>query len=203
MFFARVGSPNRVVAIAILVIAACLIPWIVFLGFSLPPRYQAGHWPLLWIGYDVGEVSVLAFAAWAAWFRREILAPACLVLAVLLFCDAWFDIVTSWGHRDQWVTLATGLGGEIPLGVAFLLIYRWLVLRALKAFHEAMHDGVATPHLATTTFILPNTVLDPATAAVNVEASIPHDSVERRTESAEPDLKGVPGDAPSGLEDQS
>lgn len=152
---ARIGPANRVIAVVTLVTAVCLIPWIVFLGFSLPPHYDAGHWPLLWIGYDVAEMTVLAFAAWAAWFRREVLAPACLVVAVLLLCDAWFDVVTSWGHRDQWVTLATGLGAEIPLGIVFLWIYRLLVLKALAAFHESVHDGIVVSHLVDAPLLVP------------------------------------------------
>jgi hypothetical protein len=187
MNLGRIGPPNKVVALTILVIATCLIPWIVFLGFSLPPHYDAGHWPLLWIGYDVGEVTVLAFAAWAAWFRREVLAPACLVLAILLFCDAWFDIVTSWGHRDQWITLATGIGAEIPLGIAFLLIYRWLVLKALNAFHEAVHDGLSSPHLVTTTLLFPKGT-STGTAVTIGEASIAHDRTDRNVELSHPDL---------------
>jgi hypothetical protein len=128
----RFKRPNRAVAVATAVMAGALIPWIILLGFTLPPRYDAGHWRLLWVGYDVAEVAVLAFAAWAAWFRRQILITISLVAAVLLFCDAWFDIVTSWGRRDQWVTLATGLGAEIPLGLFFLWLFRLLVLRTFR-----------------------------------------------------------------------
>lgn len=150
---ARFGQPNRVVAAVTLAVALGLISWIVLLGFTLPPRYDAGHWPLLWIGYDVAEVAVLAFAAWAAWFRRQVLATTALVAGVLLLCDAWFDIVTSWGHRDQWVTLATGLGAEIPLAVFFLWLYRTLLMRSLATFHELAHDGVVGQRLVDTPFV--------------------------------------------------
>jgi hypothetical protein len=149
----RFKSPNRAVAVATAVFAGALIPWIVLLALTLPPRYDAGHWRILWVGYDVAEVLVLGFAAWASWFRRQILIPISLVAAVLLFCDAWFDIVTSWGRRDQWVTLATGLGAEIPLGLFFLWLCRLLVLRSIRAFHQALDDGVATPHLLAQTFL--------------------------------------------------
>ncbi len=149
----RFKSPNRAVAIATAVLAGGLIPWIVLLALTLPPRYEAGHWQVLWVGYDVAEVLMLAFAAWASWFRRQILIPISLVTAVLLFCDAWFDIVTSWGHGDQWVTLATGLGAVIPLGLFFLWLSRLLVLRSIRAFHEALGDGVATAELLRQTLL--------------------------------------------------
>src|SRR5579875_2380703 len=165
------AQPNRVIAVATMLMAVALIPWIVFLGLSLPPRYDAGHWRLLWIGYDVAEVGVLAFAAWAAWSRRQILGSTSLVAAILLFSDAWFDIVTSWGHRDQWVTLATGLGVEIPLGIFFLWLHRALVLRALRAFHDAAHDGLVTSRLLDAPFV-------EAVTAVRAEVSSPEDAAE-------------------------
>jgi hypothetical protein len=107
------------VSTVFLVVAAVLVPWTVFLGLSLPPKYDAGHWNLLGTGFDVALVCVLAYAAWAAWFGRQILASTAIVAGTLLMCDAWFDIITSIGHRDQWLTLLTGLGGELPLAVFF------------------------------------------------------------------------------------
>jgi hypothetical protein len=56
-----------------------LIPWRILLGLTLPPKYDAGHWNLLWTGFDVGLFFVLGYAAWAAWFRGE------LPLAVFFF----------------------------------------------------------------------------------------------------------------------
>jgi hypothetical protein len=155
-------SPNRVLAFAALVVVVALIPWIILLGFTLPPRYTAGHWRLLWIGYDVAEVTVLSLVAWTAWFRRQALGTVALVAAILLFCDAWFDIVTSWGHRDQWVTLATGLGVEIPLGLFFLWLYRRLILRSMEAFHSVAHDGVVTTRFFTAPFIFLTNAQEPA-----------------------------------------
>ena len=36
-----------------------LIPWTILLGLTLPPKYDAGHWNLLWAGFDVGLLFVL------------------------------------------------------------------------------------------------------------------------------------------------
>lgn len=137
----RSAPANKVIAVVVLVMAAGMIPWIIFLVLTLPRRYDAGHWRLLWVGFDAAEVAVLAYMGWAAWFRREILAATALVLAVLMFCDAWFDIVTSFGHGGQWVTLATGFGVEIPIGIFFVWLYRRIVMRSLVAYHQAAHDG--------------------------------------------------------------
>jgi hypothetical protein len=125
--------------------AAGLIPWTVFLGLSLPGKYDAGHWGLLWTGFDVVLLAVLGYAGWAAWFRRQILATTAIVAGTLLLCDAWFDIITSIGNSDEWLSLLTGFGLEIPLAVFFLCLYRHIILRTLEALHLRLNDG-PTPH---------------------------------------------------------
>ena len=131
----------RLLSTIFLVAAMALIPWTVLLGLTLPPKYDAGHWNVLWTGFDVGLLFVLGYAAWAAWFRRQILASIAIVAGTLLLCDAWFDIITSIGHRDQWLTLLTGFGGELPLALFFFWLYRRIVLDTLAAFHELLGDG--------------------------------------------------------------
>lgn len=130
----------QVLSAAFLAMAAILVPWTVFLGVSLPPKYDAGHWNILWTGFDVGLIAVLGYAAWAAWFRRQVLATTAIVAGTLLLCDAWFDIMTSIGRRDQWVTLLTGFAVELPLAVFFLWLYRRIVLDALGALYRLAGD---------------------------------------------------------------
>ncbi len=131
----------RQLSTVFLAIATGLVPWVLFLGFSLPPRYDAGHWNLLWIGFDVALVAVLASAAWAAWFRRQVLASTAVVAGTLLLCDAWFDIMTSFGRPGEWVTLVTGFGGELPLAAFFFWLYRRIVLETLAALHARLGEG--------------------------------------------------------------
>jgi len=131
----------EIMASVLLISAAALVPWTVFLGLSLPGKYDAGHWSLLWTGFDVVLLSVLAYAGWAAWFRRQILATTAIVAGTLLLCDAWFDIITSIGNGDVWLSLLTGFGAEIPLAVFFLLLYRHIILRTLEAVHLRLDEG--------------------------------------------------------------
>ena len=131
---------TQLLSTVLLVAATAMIVWTIFLGLTLPRKYDAGHWDLLWTGFDVGLFCVLGYAAWAAWFRRQVLATTAIVAGTLLLCDAWFDIVTSIGHRDQWLTLLTGLGGELPLAVFFFWLYRRIVLNTLAAFHQRLGD---------------------------------------------------------------
>ena len=137
----------RQLSTAFLAIATGLVPWVLFLGFSLPPRYDAGHWNLLWIGFDVALVAVLAYAAWAAWFRRQVLALTAVVAGTLLLCDAWFDIVTSFGRPGEWITLLTGFGGELPLAAFFFWLYRRIVLETFAALHARLGEGTAPRRL--------------------------------------------------------
>jgi len=55
-----------------------------------------------------------------------------MVAGTLLFCDAWFDMVTSFGHRDEWLTLLTGFGAELPLGVFFFWLYRRIAMTTMS-----------------------------------------------------------------------
>ena len=131
----------EIMASVLLVFAVGLIPWTVFLGLSLPRQYDAGHWKLLWTGFDVVLLSVLGYAGLAAWLRRQILATTAIVAGTLLLCDAWFDIVTSLGNSDEWVSMLTGFGAEIPLAVFFLCLYRHIILKTLEALHLRLDDG--------------------------------------------------------------
>ena len=126
----------QLVSLCFLIGAGALIPWTIFLGLSLPPRYDADHWRLLWTGFDAALIAVLLLAAWAAWFRRHILAALGMVAGTLLFCDAWFDMVTSFGHRDEWLTMLTGFGVELPLGVFFFWLYRRMAMAAMSVLHQ-------------------------------------------------------------------
>jgi hypothetical protein len=143
----------------------------VFLGMSLPPKYDAGHWNLLWTGFDAGLACVLGYAAWAAWFRRQIVASTAIVAAVLLICDAWFDVITSLGHTDQWLTLLTAFGGELPLAAYFLWLYRRIVLNTLAAFHELLGDGPPPRRLHEAQILALPTRLPPMSAAIESSVS--------------------------------
>jgi hypothetical protein len=135
-FHLSLSRRAQLVSLCFLVGAGALIPWTVFLALTLPPRYDAEHWRLLWTGFDAALVAVLLLAAWAAWYRRQILAAIAMVAGTLLVCDAWFDMVTSLGHRDEWLTMLTGFGAELPLGIFFFWLYRRMAMTTMSALHQ-------------------------------------------------------------------
>jgi hypothetical protein len=62
--------------------------------------------------------------------RRQLLLLTAFATAVLLVCDAWFDILTA-GPSDFWISVLTAALGDLPLAV--LLITGTLRLVRLTA----------------------------------------------------------------------
>jgi hypothetical protein len=104
----------RWVAPAFIFCSAVLVPWIVYLGFSLPERQVSRHYDAAWVGFDVFELVALAATGYLALRRSRYLALASASAATLLVTDAWFDVVTSpRNHIAEAVVLAVFI--EIPL----------------------------------------------------------------------------------------
>jgi hypothetical protein len=141
---ARIG---RIIAIAMGVAALSLIPWTVFLGFTLPRRYDAHHWSLLWIGFDIIVCGVLASFAWLTWKRRQLMAVMAIIAGTLLFCDAWFDVITAWGNSDSWVTLVTAFCAELPLAVFLYWVAYRIIRRSLAAYYALIGQAEHPPGL--------------------------------------------------------
>jgi hypothetical protein len=108
-------------------VAAGMLAWIVILGVSLPSTASTREWRLVWIGFDVGELSALLVTLWAIYRSRQIAIPAALISGTLFVCDAWFDVVLSWGTSGWWLSVASAIFIEIPLAAVLWLSARSLV----------------------------------------------------------------------------
>jgi hypothetical protein len=97
-----------------------LIPWIVYLGFSLPSNYVAQNWPATWMGFDCLLVAFMAATAVLGWLRRQLVVLPAFTTGVLLICDAWFDILTAGTGRNLAVPVLTAALGELPLAVIMI-----------------------------------------------------------------------------------
>jgi hypothetical protein len=118
---------RRRFVVVIGVTSVLMIPWVIALAVTLPPRYLAGHWRLTWVGFDLILGATLAVTAWAALRRRQIMILAAIVSGTLLASDAWFDMVTASG-RDRWVSVATAVLIELPLA-AWLFFVSYHIVR--------------------------------------------------------------------------
>ena len=104
-----------------------LIIWIGVLAATLPRFYRAGSWRGAWVGFDIALLIAFAVTGWAAWRRRQFLIISLVVLATLLCCDAWFDVVLDARTKGFELSLLTALVIELPLaGVAILITRRLL-----------------------------------------------------------------------------
>jgi hypothetical protein len=105
---------SRWVAPVFLLCSVVLIPWIVYLGLSLPERQVSHHYDAAWVGFDVFELIALSATGYFALRRSRYLALAAASAATLLVVDAWFDILTSPRHQMlESIVLAVVI--ELPL----------------------------------------------------------------------------------------
>ena len=130
---ARPGSRRRRM-IVVLVIATCcvlLAAWTAMLAATLPMQYRAGGWRGAWVGFDVALLIALGATGWAAWHGRQVLILCLTVVATLLLCDAWFDVVLDIRTRGFTMSLFTAVAVEVPLAVLAVLGARRLLRLSL------------------------------------------------------------------------
>ena len=96
-----------------------LIPWMIYLAFTLPENYVAHNWPATWIGFDCVLIAFMAVTAVLGWLRRQLVLLPAFATGVLLICDAWFDILTA-GPGQMWVSVLTAALGNLPLAVIMI-----------------------------------------------------------------------------------
>jgi hypothetical protein len=120
-----------------------LIPWTVVLALTLPNQYQANHWRLTWVGFDVLLLLGMGITSYLGWRRRQAVIGAAIAVGTLLVCDAWFDISLDLGTSGVWLSLASALFIELPL--AGFLIHRALVLMQLAVQHGYPQTQMVIP----------------------------------------------------------
>ena len=118
--------PRRVVSRWIIrvyaALAVAIIPWIVWLAWTLPERSVSSHYRLAWVGFDLLLCGALARTAWLAWRRSPFVVNVAAATAALLVVDAWFDVTTSPGGADLVVSALQAVLLELPLAVFSLII---------------------------------------------------------------------------------
>lgn len=121
----------------IVICLAVLVPWTIFLGFSLPDQYRAHHWRLAWAGFDCVLLLGLSLTGYLGWRRRQAVIPALIATATLLICDAWFDITLDLGTSDVWWSIASAVLIELPLAAFFLnRAFNMIKLTILHAYRQ-------------------------------------------------------------------
>lgn len=128
---------RRLAAKVLIICLAVLVPWTIFLGFSLPDQYRAHHWRLAWAGFDCLLLLGLSLTGYLGWRRRQAVIPALIATATLLVCDAWFDISLDLGTPEVWWSLASAALIELPLAAFFLnRAFTMIKLTILQAYRQ-------------------------------------------------------------------
>jgi hypothetical protein len=124
----RPGTSWKWDLLLVVIIGGCILlaAWIGYLAVSLPSFYRAGSWRGAWVGFDLAELFMFAVTGWAAWKRRQILIICLIVLATLLLCDAWFDVVLDARTSGFLSSLVSALVIEVPIAVIAVLVARRL-----------------------------------------------------------------------------
>jgi hypothetical protein len=107
--------PARWVTLLLGLVAIGLVPWTLYLTFSLPSRHVTFHYDLAWVGFDVALACAFAATTLAALRRSHWLVPLAAVTGTMLVCDAWFDVVTSQNGSEMWEAVVEALLAELPL----------------------------------------------------------------------------------------
>jgi hypothetical protein len=125
----RTRDRRRRAVILGVIIVCCLVlaAWTGLLAATLPKYYRSGGWRGAWVGFDIALLAAFAATGWASWRRRQILIVCLVVLATLLCCDAWFDVVLDARTSGFWLSLVSALVVELPLAAVSILGARRLI----------------------------------------------------------------------------
>jgi hypothetical protein len=128
-------------ALALVVVAIGLIPWTLFLAYSLPSRHvQTDFYDVGWAGFDVLLATMLALTGIGLLRRAYWTQGTAASVATLLVCDAWFDVLGSSHDGERLVALMLAIFAELPTAVICALI----AFDAERAFEQA-HRYVRLP----------------------------------------------------------
>jgi hypothetical protein len=96
-------------------VALFLVPWTLWLTFTLPSRHVTDRYDLAWVGFDIALAAALGATAFAAIRQSRWLVPLAAMTGTMLVCDAWFDVVTSHTGAEMLEAALEAAFAELPL----------------------------------------------------------------------------------------
>ena len=110
----------------LLALGVFTLPWTANLAIDLPDKSEAAHYNASWVGFDLLLCALLIRTGWSLLRRRAYVEVTAAMTAVMLFIDAWFDVLSAPTAKEFAVALALALCVELPLGFFCL----WVSVRA-------------------------------------------------------------------------
>jgi len=133
-----VPQPRGWLAPLFLLAGIGLLPWTVYLVATLPGRHlQTGYYDVAWGGFDIALAGLLVATGVGLLRKRLWVQSTATAAATMLFCDAWFDVLSSQPGTERLVAIALALFAELPTAVVCLLIARHVEEVAERAQHYA------------------------------------------------------------------
>lgn len=150
----QVSSRRRAIALAVIIVCCVVLAaWIGVLAVTLPRYYRSGGWRGAWVGFDFVLLTAFAVTGWAAWRRRQVLIICLVVLATLLCCDAWFDVLLDARTKGFELSLLSALFIELPLAALAIVGARRLLHMSIAVVRRYEGEIGDAPSLRQATII--------------------------------------------------
>ena len=114
---------QRRVGQGLILVAVALIPWTLWLTWTLPTKHVAHHWRIAWVGYDVALALLLLWSGIEGIRRSPRIEAAAMAAGTLLLADAWFDVLTA-GHGEVSEAIGEAVLAELPIALLCFWIAR-------------------------------------------------------------------------------
>ena len=95
--------------------ALLLVPWTIYLAYSLPRRQVQHHWDITWVGLDIGIILLLLLTGFYASIRSRMLIISLSAATSFLVVDTWFDLVSSRPGSQLIEAIILAIFIELPL----------------------------------------------------------------------------------------
>jgi len=113
----KTNIPKWAASIYIL-ISIGMIPWVIYLGYSLHAQHISRNWDITWIGLDIAQISSLLITGLLTRIGSIYMVFTATITGTLFLADAWFDILGyklgTFGSSEA-IIMATF--GEVPLAI--------------------------------------------------------------------------------------
>ncbi len=116
-----------------------LVPWTLYLFVTLPSRHlQAGYYDLAWGGFDLVLASLFVATGAGLLGSRLWVQSTATATATMLFCDAWFDVLSAGPGDERLFAIVLAVTAELPTAVVCLMIARHVEEAAERAQRYAL-----------------------------------------------------------------
>lgn len=96
-------------------LAICLVPWTIYLAYTLPRHSIVHNWDTTWVGLDIGIMLLLLLTGLFAALKSKWIILTLASVSSFLIVDAWFDIQSSHAGLQQKESIIIAIFVELPL----------------------------------------------------------------------------------------